>query len=353
MLVKKLLSAILLTMGVCSSAAENVLPFLPVKPVIDGKVSAAEWRSAEKKMLKRIVRGTASDKTAVYFGRDKQNFYAAFICYDKNPAQLKSQWQTPEERDNSIWSDDCVELRFDPWNTAKESFIHRHIIVNSNGVVYDAVGRNPMPDFNLTVQSHIGKDFWSVELAIPLNELLGYLSNDVELWRFSLARHNPRNKEIYSLTGDQSSNLAHAGHFLTYRSDKIDPAKPFTIVGFQNSALVWRSEKPSQTLTGTLEQLSQDYRSSGSKAVSVLNSKNPQAKIVLKLDPKTRILRFNAPGNCKLEWSLSETGVRANPVKFTEKPLYKELWQWNLLSPGKNRRHCRRHTAINCCSMGR
>ncbi len=323
---KKLLTAVSLLLGAVTMASEPVLPFLPQKPVIDGKVADDEWQSAEKKLLIKTGDRSAADKTMVYFGRDEQNFYAAFICYDKNPAKIKCQWRTPEERDNAVWSDDCVELRFDPWNSPKETFIQRHIIINANAVVYDAIGRNPLHDFNITANAIIGKDFWSVELAIPLNDLLNCKSHGVELWRINLARTNPRQKEVYSLTGSNVANLAHAEHFLTYRSGKIDQTKPFTIVGFRNGELIWRSEKPEKTLTGTLEQLSQDHRSSGSKAVSVLNQKKPQGTIKLKLNAQSRILRFNAPGNCLLEWNIPQKQTRTAPVKFTEKPLYKELW---------------------------
>ena len=323
---KKLLTAVSLLLGAVTMASEPVLPFLPQKPVIDGKVADDEWQSAEKKLLIKTGDRSAADKTMVYFGRDEQNFYAAFICYDKNPAKIKCQWRTPEERDNAVWSDDCVELRFDPWNSPKETFIQRHIIINANAVVYDAIGRNPLHDFNITANAIIGKDFWSVELAIPLNDLLNCKSHGVELWRINLARTNPRQKEVYSLTGSNVANLAHAEHFLTYRSGKIDQTKSFTIVGFRNGELIWRSEKPEKTLTGTLEQLSQDHRSSGSKAVSVLNQKKPQGTIKLKLNAQSRILRFNAPGNCLLEWNIPQKQTRTDPVKFTEKPLYKELW---------------------------
>ena len=326
MLHKKLLSVLLLVWAVAGTTAEPVMPFLQVKPFIDGKVSDSEWQGAEKKLLIKTGDRSAADKTMVYFGRDEQNFYAAFICYDKNPAKIKCQWRTPEERDNAVWSDDCVELRFDPWNSPKETFIQRHIIVNANAVVYDAIGRNPLHDFNITANTIIGKDFWSVELAIPLNDLLNCKSHGVELWRINLARTNPRQKEVYSLTGSNVANLAHAEHFLTYRSGKIDQTKPFTIVGFRNGELIWRSEKPEKTLTGTLEQLSQDHRSSGSKAVSVLNQKKPQGTIKLKLNAQSRILRFNAPGNCLLEWNIPQKQTRTDPVKFTGKPLYKELW---------------------------
>lgn len=323
---KKLLTAVSLLLGAVTMASEPVLPFLPQKPVIDGKVADDEWQSAEKKLLIKTGDRSAADKTMVYFGRDEQNFYAAFICYDKNPAKIKCQWRTPEERDNAVWSDDCVELRFDPWNSPKETFIQRHIIVNANAVVYDAIGRNPLHDFNITANAIIGKDFWSVELAIPLNDLLNCKSHGVELWRINLARTNPRQKEVYSLTGSNVANLAHAEHFLTYRSGKIDQTKPFTIVGFRNGELIWRSEQAGKILSGTLEQLSQDYRPSGSKAVSVLNQKKPQGTIKLKLNAQSRILRFNAPGNCLLEWNIPQKQTRTDPVKFTEKPLYKELW---------------------------
>ena len=327
MLHKKLLSVLLLVWSVAGTTAEPVMPFLQIKPAIDGKVSAAEWQGAEKRLLKKLDdRGGNSDKTVVYFGRDEQNFYAAFICYDSDTSKIKCQWRTPEERDNSIWSDDCVELRFDPWNSPKETFMHRHIVVNSNAVIYDAIGRNPVQDFDLTANAYVGKEFWSVEIAVPLNDLLGYKSHGVELWRVGLARINPRTKKVFSLTGANVINLASADHYLTYRSGKIDPAKPFTITGFVNSKLFWRSENTAETLTAILEQFALDYRKTAENTVSVLDARTPSAAVEAKIHKDTRILRFSVPENYSFEWNPPQNRTRNTPVKITEKPLYKELW---------------------------
>ena len=99
-----------------AAAAESVLPHLAVAPVIDGRVEQGEWRGARYSELKKMGGGAIVDKTEVYFGRDAQNLYVAFICHDRDWKGLRRAWRTPEERDNAVWNDDCVELRFDPWN---------------------------------------------------------------------------------------------------------------------------------------------------------------------------------------------------------------------------------------------
>ena len=66
-----------------SAANEEIFPQLVQAPQIDGIVSAAEWQGAAQQQLKRMGRTRGEvDKTLVWFGRDGQYLYAAFVCYD-------------------------------------------------------------------------------------------------------------------------------------------------------------------------------------------------------------------------------------------------------------------------------
>jgi len=337
---KELSQILLFLLGISSllysvGAAEPVLPFMSKAPVIDGKVSPKEWSGAQKRDLKKFNK-VNTDKTTVYFGRDQKNFYAAFVCNDSNISSLKRQWSTPEERDNAVWNDDCVEFRFDPWNTPQESNVFRHIIINPNGVLYDAVGQNMMVDFNITAHTFIGKNFWSVEFVLPLSELTGYQSNNAELWRIMMGRSNPRTREVYTFSGDRTRDFKNPVHFLTFRSGKVDPAKPFTIVGFQRNRLHWRSENNHPVLRGSLELFTGDYRQAGRTEISILNKNRTAAVIPARLQKDTRILRFTVAGFGQLEWQLADLRTAASAVQITEKPLYKELWSDQAVGLAKN-----------------
>ncbi|MBE6380820.1 MAG: hypothetical protein E7047_07810 [Lentisphaerae bacterium] len=308
-----------------SAANEEIFPQLVQAPQIDGIVSAAEWQGAAQQQLKRMGRTRGEvDKTLVWFGRDGQYLYAAFVCYDKDMANVRRQWRTPEERDNAIYNDDFVELRFDPWNALQDKTTQRQIIINANGIVYDAVNGDKSQNFTTTVQSQIAPEFWSVEIAIPLAELTGYQSHGAELWRIMLGRCNPRSSQLSSLTGSNSNAFSDSDNFLTFRSGKVEADKPFTIVGQQEGSLLWRSENNAHA-DGKLEQLRFDGRIIGRTAASRLDAQNSEGALKLNLHRDGRLMRFTVNGKYKYEWELPKPQEQSRTVKITQKPLYKEL----------------------------
>ncbi|MBR7144051.1 MAG: hypothetical protein IKD10_03835, partial [Lentisphaeria bacterium] len=153
---KKLLlfSALLFTIFTAAGSVP-VFPMLTGVPVVDGKVNDSEYSGAIHRTLKKRNGAAAVNPTEVYFGIHKGTLYVGFICYEKDVKNIVRACRTPEERDNAVWNDDCVEMRFDPWNAAGDENVQRAVIVNSNGIVYDAVGRDVKKDFNVNAQCSI------------------------------------------------------------------------------------------------------------------------------------------------------------------------------------------------------
>lgn len=325
--VKLLFSVCSATFALSGFAAEKVFPALAQAPKVDGKVSAAEWQGAGTYQLKAMGRTTGKiDPTTVYFGTNGGKLYAAFICYDRDMKKVVRSWRTPEERDNAIWNDDFVELRFDPWNAAQESSTQRQIIINSNGIVYDAINGDKSVDFTTDVQSRINDKFWSVEVSIPLAELTDYTSHGAELWRIMLGRFVTRSRQASSITGGKGNGFGHSDHFLTFRSGKVVPEKPFTIVGIQEGKLLWRREKQGAALQGKLEQLRFDSRVVNRPQISnIAGSKNEDA-LYLKLHRDAKLIRFTVNNKYKFEWQAPRQNEQSRTVKITEKPLFKELF---------------------------
>ena len=308
-------------------AGEMVLPELAKTPVPDGRISAEEYAGALFRPLKKIGRGVPENRTEVYFGRRGKYFHAAFICYDSDMKKLSRRFRMPEERDNAIWLDDCIELRFDPWNAPSDPAGQRQIIINPNGIVYDAVGRNSKVNLNCRVQALTGKDFWSVELAVPLAELTGYESGGAELWRIGIFRSHPRCKELQSLTGDLERSFASPSQFETFRSGKMLPERPFTVTGLRDGKLLWRAENASAfPLRASLEQLRIDGRLVGKKESSVLSAAGQEAELPLRTVRDGRVFRLSAPGGYVLEWDVPARKKSSVSVRATVDPLYKELW---------------------------
>jgi len=108
--------------------------------------------------------------TKVTMAISPETLYLRFDCVE--PADDKIIAKT-DTHDGAVWTDDCVELDIDARN-AKNLFFQ--IIVNANGVVYDAI-RSPMDyeDASWTSRAKVDikrrSNMWSVFLRIPLSAL--------------------------------------------------------------------------------------------------------------------------------------------------------------------------------------
>lgn len=136
-------------------------------PLIDGKLDDAVWKRA---MAIPFVRGWDKEqKTPTYattvkglWSNDGVTF--GFHMAEPTPDRLE---RTIKSRDDSMaWWDDNIELLFDV--TGKNLGEFYHIIINPNGAIADAKGK----DFSwniegLKTKAYTGKDFWSLEVYIP------------------------------------------------------------------------------------------------------------------------------------------------------------------------------------------
>ena len=323
----KKISAIIFSLAILPAAisAETFFPRLSAVPVIDGRVSPGEYAGGFAGELKKMRRKVTADKTQVYFGCDDKNFYAAFICFDSNIKTLKKMFRTGEEHDNAIFLDDCVEVRFDPWNDPKLSAM-RHIIVNANGISYDAVAGDKQINIDTKIHTAVNADNWCVEIAVPLNQLTGYNSCQSELWRLGLMRFNPRSRETWSLTGDLELSFAAPAHYLVFRSGNINNDLPLTVTGFRAGKFSVRGEKAlKKPINVKLEQLRIDGKIVG-RTPSATVTANAETVMTLDLHSQARLLRFSADGKTVLEWDAPKKLEVSSNVRMTRQPLYKELW---------------------------
>ncbi len=137
-------------------------------PVLDGNLQ--EWGEAVKANGFTLNDGSgyASPETIVYAGYDEQNLYLAYLCQEPELAKIP-----PKKRvaDDWVWQDESVELIA----MADDISDHAaHIIINHQGVVYDARGLDPEnSEWNCGIQTAAGKteNAWTLEMVIPLKSL--------------------------------------------------------------------------------------------------------------------------------------------------------------------------------------
>ncbi|MBO7329525.1 MAG: hypothetical protein J6W00_12235 [Lentisphaeria bacterium] len=143
-------------------------------PVIDGDLNDAAYRNAPEAADFILIGGKkmASEKTVVKAVWHNDTIYIAAKLYESKMGLLRKL----RTKDNdSVWTDDCFEIYFDPGHTRTKAF---QLVVNPNGAKDDGslkrrIDEAGFSDLKLTwqVKTRIAKDHWTVEAAIPLKLL--------------------------------------------------------------------------------------------------------------------------------------------------------------------------------------
>ncbi len=146
-------------------------------PVIDGDLSDACWMSCTPvSKLHAPYDATVEGETEFFFACDTENLYLSAICFD--PAMMDVT-ASIEERDGSIYREDCVGYFFQP---NPELMTVYQIYINPLGTVFDReitfdetmwYTANREWDGEYEVATQRTDDRWSVEIRIPLAQIGG------------------------------------------------------------------------------------------------------------------------------------------------------------------------------------
>ena len=160
-------------------------------PAIDGDLNDAAYRNAPEAadFIRLGGREFAREKTVVKAVRHGDTIYIAAKLYESKMALLRKL----RTKDNdSVWTDDCFEIYFDPGHTRKKAF---QLVVNPNGAKQDTslkrrIDEAGFSDLKLTwkVKTRLAKDHWTVEAAIPLKLLSFAEVSDGTVWGINFCR---------------------------------------------------------------------------------------------------------------------------------------------------------------------
>ncbi len=119
---------------------EVAVPRLGAAPSLEDFLSMQPRGAAAEKMLR--VTGfvqraphdgeAPSQQTDVYLGYDHKNFYAVFVCFDREPGKVRAHLSRRED----IFDDDTVELMLDTFQDQRRAYSFQ---VNPLGVQWDAI----------------------------------------------------------------------------------------------------------------------------------------------------------------------------------------------------------------------
>jgi len=136
-------------------------------PAVDGQLDDEVWKRAEFVPFVKSAGGKEVEPkypTKVKAVWTLDGVTVGFWMAEPTPQSLV---KTLRSRDDSMaWWNDCVEIFLDV--TGKNQGEWYQLIVNPNGVIHDAKGQDTSwnPE-GIRAKSHIGADFWSVEVYVP------------------------------------------------------------------------------------------------------------------------------------------------------------------------------------------
>ena len=160
-------------------------------PVIDGGLDDDAWQAAGATVrFARLDENLpAKHPTDAYICRDDENIYVAFRCHEPEMAKLTEKAALRDAID--LFRDDSVEVLL---SANEDGSDYLRFATNARGTKADSKGFTMFFDADWECAASKGKDFWAVELRLPLSSLVRPLQPG-SAWRLNLARYRARPKE--------------------------------------------------------------------------------------------------------------------------------------------------------------
>lgn len=166
--------------------------------VIDGNLNENCWKNATQIKdffgFQPVDGEPALEKTAVLLGYSESSFYAAFVCFDPIPGNIRS---SITQRDQ-IFDDDFVILYLDTFNDNKSAyqFAFNPHGIQADGIYIEAVGEDFNPDFIFYSEGKRFKMGYILEIEIPFKSLR-FPDTDELTWGMAILRRiNHLEKDI-------------------------------------------------------------------------------------------------------------------------------------------------------------
>lgn len=179
---------------------------------IDGQLTEDAWKNAARlEILYEWEPGEnipAPVKTDVLLTYDRHKFYIGFRCFDPEPQKIRAHLMDRDAVDTFI-QDDHITFMLDTFNDERRAFQFR---VNPLGVQADAnfSELEGYEDFSWDAiwqsAAKITETGYTVEVAIPFNQLRFAKKQGPQTWGFSAGRSWPRNVRHRLSTNIQDRN---------------------------------------------------------------------------------------------------------------------------------------------------
>lgn len=209
-------------------------------PVIDGRLDDPCWQNAVPATHFLVNNTTTPSKydTRAMVMFDDAFLYIGVRCGEPDVTSIQTR-QLPRDH-GDVFRTDCIEIMIDPELSRNNYF---HIGVNASASVADRACTQGGHigdwswDAKIEAATHVGGDFWSCELAIPLYSL-GLTPRVGETWGINICREKKSPAEDSSLAEQGSFNIA--ARFAELRGMTVDVSRYCYVIGETTPQMVGR-----------------------------------------------------------------------------------------------------------------
>ena len=207
-----------------SNRKKYYIPNIQEKVVLDGILSEPYWKRGEwRKLAPFTATGVADVDTKFCFFHDNQYLYFTVVADEPFVDRIKAD---VSDRDGHTYVDDAIEIFIDTGSTLTPQ--HYHWVINSKGVVYDAIATRGAgfcrPEWNSSIEckTSVGKNHWILEGRIPLAEL-AFHADSPEYWSFNIGRSRKTlpERKLYSFAPVMSFHDSDS--FAVTKLQELDP----------------------------------------------------------------------------------------------------------------------------------
>ncbi|MBS3763465.1 MAG: DUF4838 domain-containing protein [Planctomycetes bacterium] len=158
-------------------------------PQVDGKLDEKTWEKGPAAEL--VTRRNDQEVEPEYATKVKGVFTLDGITFGihmEEPQSDKLATGKGSPDTGVLWHNDCVEIFLDPPNDDMPEFYQW--IISAGLKIYDARGSDQTWDAEgVKVAKHVGKDFWSLEVFIPLSVIKNVDRLGTTEWTGQITRH--------------------------------------------------------------------------------------------------------------------------------------------------------------------
>jgi hypothetical protein len=206
------------------------VPLVEKAPELDGALDDT-YKLAKPISFQFLAGGAGKPnaKTTAYMVSTADTLFIFLACESPDMSSLVANVR---DHDGAVYNDDSIELFIDPANK-REMDSYVHVAVNSLGTLYEAKGPADAEDTTwnpkIKAKTKVDKKSWTVEMAIPFDQLVSDVKKLNKAWAMNLNRMaylvEGNEDTAWSSTGGTSSHVPTKFGALWLEAGKVDNAK--------------------------------------------------------------------------------------------------------------------------------